>query len=110
MRYYIDVNISNKQEETTLMSRILIDANMKELIIYNATINVVDLNERSALHLAFKWQVNLAMIKALLRNNLDSIIRDRWKHIARYYMEFVNKIALEKFFNSRFKILTLFRR
>ncbi len=48
------MNISNKQEETTLMSRYLIDANMKELIIYNATINVVDLNERSALHLAFK--------------------------------------------------------
>ncbi len=36
------------------MSRYLIDANVKELIIYNVTINVVDLNEKSALHLTFK--------------------------------------------------------
>lgn len=36
------------------MSRYLINANMKKLIIYNVTINVVDLNEKSALHLAFK--------------------------------------------------------
>jgi ankyrin repeat protein len=48
------VNISNKREETTLMSRYLTDANVKELIIHDATINAVDLNEESALHLAFK--------------------------------------------------------
>lgn len=36
------------------MSRYLTDANVEELIIHNATINVVDLNGGSALHLAFK--------------------------------------------------------
>jgi len=104
------VNISNKREETTLMSRYLTDADVKKLIIHDVTINAVDLNEGSALHLAFKWQVNSAIIEALLQNNFDFIIRDRREHIARYYMKFVNKMALKKFFNSRFKILTLFRR
>jgi len=110
LRYHIDVNIPNKRRETALMSRYLTDADVEELIIHNATINAVDLNGGSALHLAFKWQVNPAMVEALLRNGLDPTIRDRWGHTARYYMESVNEMALEKSSNPRFEILTLFRR
>jgi len=36
------------------MFRYLINANIKELIIYNATINIVDLNKKNALYLTFK--------------------------------------------------------
>ncbi len=36
------------------MSRYLINTNIKELIIYNATINIVNLNRKSALYLTFK--------------------------------------------------------
>lgn len=54
LRYYIDINISNKQRETTLISRYLIDTNIEKLIIYNTTINTVNLNRESTLYLTFK--------------------------------------------------------
>ena len=54
LRYYININISNKQKKTILISKYLINANIKKLIIYNTTINIVNFNKKSALYLAFK--------------------------------------------------------
>lgn len=102
----VNINIANKRESTALISRYLTDAEIEELIIYNATINAVDLNNRSALYLTCKWQDNLLIIEAFLRNNIDSIIRDRQDYTARYYIEFV-KIITD---SCRRKILCLFRR
>lgn len=107
---YVNVNISNKREKTTLMCEYLTNVNVKELIIHDAIINAINLNEENALHLACKWQANLAMIEALLRNDIDFIIRDRQEHIARYYMKSINKKTKSIARFSRFEILTLFRR
>lgn len=106
---YVDVNISNKRGKTALMCRYLTDADVEKLITHDATINAVDVNGGSALHLACKWQANPAMIEALLRNGIDPTIRDRWGHIARYYMESVNEVTEGIGGISRFEILKLFR-
>jgi len=82
---------------------------VEKLITHDATINAVDVNGGSALHLACKWQANPAMIEALLRNGIDPTIRDRWGHIARYYMESVNEVTEGIGGISRFEILKLFR-
>jgi len=91
------------------MCRYLTDADVEKLITHDATINAVDVNGGSALHLACKWQANPAMIEALLRNGIDPTIRDRWGHIARYYMESVNEVTEGIGGISRFEILKLFR-
>lgn len=110
LRESVDVNLPNKRGKTALMSRYLTDAEVEELITHDATINAVDVNGSSALHVALKWQANPAMIEALLRNGIDPTIRDRQGHTARYYMESVNEIALGNSSNPRFEILKIFRR
>jgi len=110
LREHVDVNTPNKRGKTALMCRYLTDADVEELITHDATINAVDLNGGSALHLACKWQANPAMVEALLRNGIDPTIRDRRGHTARYYMESVNEVTEGIGGFSRFEILTLFRR
>ncbi len=97
LRKHIDINISNKRKKTTLMSRYLIDNKIEDLLICDAIINIADFNNNNALHLTCKWQANFEIIKALLQNNIDFIIRNRRKHIIQYYMKFVNKMILSKF-------------
>ena len=97
LREHIDVNIPNKREKTALISRYLTGGKIEDLLIHGATINAVDSNNSSALYLVCKWQANSGIIEAFLQNSINSIIRDRQKYIAQYYIKSVNKIILPEF-------------
>lgn len=99
----VDPNISNRENQTTLMHNQFGSAKIHELVAWGVDLEAVDALGRSALHMAIEVD-NFSMVEALLECHIDTSIRNKEDDMARSYLD---KTKCSANMNLRAQILQL---
>lgn len=99
----VDLNILNREDQTTLMHNQLNSAKIYELVAQKIDLEAINALERSALHMTIKTY-NFLMVEVLLECYIDISIRNKENDTTRSYL---NKIKSFANINLRAQILQL---